>query len=120
MSTRGDFPRMGGKPLLGKPCSEPAELFFMNYPNKGTAARREDAYNHHMPRSFIVLAVLIALLTTCSIEAADPRREEECRKIAEKIRQIEARMRQPYSAAQGVRYDQRLRELKEKRYRRCR
>jgi hypothetical protein len=62
----------------------------------------------------------MTLLATSGIEAADRRREAECRKIAEKIRQIEARMRQPYSAAQGVRYDQRLRELKEKRYRRCR
>jgi hypothetical protein len=73
-----------------------------------------------MPRSFIVPTVLIAMLATGSIEAADSRREAECRKIAERIRQIEARMRQPYSAAQGVRFDQRLRELREKRYRRCR
>lgn len=51
---------------------------------------------------------------------ADRRREAECRRIEDQIRKIEARMRRPYSAAQGIRFDERLRELKEKRYQRCR
>jgi hypothetical protein len=39
--------------------------------------------------------------------------------VKKKIRAIEARMRDGYTAAQGIRYDARLRELREKRYRLC-
>jgi hypothetical protein len=37
-----------------------------------------------------------------------------------KIRVIEAKMRDGYTAAQGIRYEARLRELKGKRYQLCR
>ena len=47
-------------------------------------------------------------------------RRAECKKVKEKIRQIESRMRQGYSARQGIRYDERLRELKRKRSKYCR
>ena len=43
-----------------------------------------------------------------------------CEKVKEKIRVIEARMREGYSAAQGIRYDAKLRQLKDKRYKLCR
>ncbi len=65
------------------------------------------------------ISMLLALAVMDS-PADDRRREAECRRIDEQIRKIESRMRQPYSAAQGIRYDERLRELKDKRYRRCR
>lgn len=52
--------------------------------------------------------------------AADGKDENECRKVKAQIRKLEARMRRPYTAAQGVRFDERMRELKEKRYRVCR
>ena len=73
-----------------------------------------------MRRHFTALAILIALTLALTGHAADRKREAECRKIDEQIRRIESRMRYGYSAAQGVRYEERLRELKERRWRRCR
>ncbi len=45
---------------------------------------------------------------------------EACEKVKRQIREIEARMRNGYTAAQGIRLEERLRKLKEKRYRLCR
>lgn len=69
--------------------------------------------------TLVFLGLLLSIVAT-DLHARDPRREAECRRIDEQIRKIEARMRRPYSASQGVRFDERLRELKDKRYRRCR
>ncbi len=66
------------------------------------------------------LLLLTAALASAAAVAETRNDKEECRKIKHEIRKIEARMRRPYSAAQGIRYDERLRELKDKRYRRCR
>lgn len=44
----------------------------------------------------------------------------ECEKVKQQIRELEARMRNGYSAAQGIRYDERMRKLKDKRYKICR
>lgn len=68
------------------------------------------------------LSILTAAMAcTATVAVADSSKDTaECRRIKLEIRKIEARMRQPYSASQGVRLDARLRELKEKRYRRCR
>jgi hypothetical protein len=43
-----------------------------------------------------------------------------CEKAKQQIRVIESRMRDGYSAAQGIRYDAKLRQLKDKRYKLCR
>ena len=69
--------------------------------------------------SFFILTVALACTSMATV-ADTPRDKAECRKTKLEIRKIEARMRRPYSAAQGIRYDERLRELKEKRYRVCR
>ena len=66
----------------------------------------------------LTLTLAVALASGEAHGAKD--RDADCRKLAEQIRKIEARMRQPYTAAEGVRLDARLRELKRKRYRRCR
>ena len=64
----------------------------------------------------LLLLVWVALQAT-----ADTRDDEAaCKKVKQQIRSIQAKMRNGYSAAQGIRYDERLRELKEKRYRLCR
>ncbi|MGI9272693.1 MAG: hypothetical protein ACR2QT_13015 [Woeseiaceae bacterium] len=52
---------------------------------------------------------------------ADHKAERQaCAAVKKKIRVIEARMRDGYTAAQGIRYEARLRELKDKRYKLCR
>ncbi len=69
--------------------------------------------------ALLILAAALACNSTATV--ADTRKDkEECRKIKLEIRKIEARMRRPYTAAQGIRYDERLRDLKDRRYRRCR
>ncbi len=72
-------------------------------------------------RSIIVfLIAILALSSPAGVMAADRKRAEKCQKIDQQIRKIEARMRRGYTAAQGVRLDERLRELREERYRLCR
>ena len=68
----------------------------------------------------VFVPVLLAALISTSASAAPPDDKEQCKKIKQQIRAIEARMRNGYSAAQGIRYEERLRELKEKRYKICR
>ena len=43
-----------------------------------------------------------------------------CAAAKKQIREIEAKMRSGYTAAQGIRYEARLRKLKAERYKRCR
>ena len=70
---------------------------------------------HRLITAFL-LAMAISLLTA-NTWATD---RDACEAVKKQIRQIEARMRNGYSAAQGIRYDERLRKLKEKRYKVCR
>jgi hypothetical protein len=65
---------------------------------------------------------ILLLLVWVALQAAADTRDDEaaCEKVKQQIRSIQAKMRNGYSAAQGIRFDERLRELKEKRYRLCR
>lgn len=88
------------------------------------AENRRKRDNYAMERFARIALVAITLapgtLPLSDHALADSGRDAYCRELAEKIRSIEARMRQPYTAAQGVRLEARLRELKRQRYRRCR
>lgn len=64
--------------------------------------------------------VLLLVLVTMQAEADARDDEAACEKVKQQIRLIQAKMRNGYSAAQGIRYEERLRELKKKRYRLCR
>ena len=64
----------------------------------------------------IVLAALIQVPAT----AGNKDDAAACEKAKQKIRQIEAKMRIGYSAAQGIRYEEQLRKLRKKRYEYCR
>lgn len=67
-------------------------------------------------KQFLLLLVLATMQT-----AADTRHDEAaCEKVKQQIRSIQTKMRNGYSAAQGIRYEERLRELKAKRYELCR
>ena len=70
----------------------------------------------------LISNALIALLTLASATQllAGPVDREECDKVKQQIRALEAKMRNGYSAAQGIRYDERMRRLKDKRYKVCR
>jgi hypothetical protein len=63
--------------------------------------------------------LIIALMDTTA-NASPSIDKAACEKVKQQIRAIEARMRDGYSAAQGIRLDERLRKLKEKRYKLCR
>ncbi len=64
--------------------------------------------------------LLLAVLIQGPAYAGHKTDQAACEKVKEKIRVIEARMREGYSAAQGIRYDAKLRQLKDKRYKLCR
>ena len=67
-----------------------------------------------------LLQISIALLAVQSPVYADSKADKAaCEEVKKKIRVIEAKMRDGYSAAQGIRYEARLRELKDKRYKLC-
>ena len=68
----------------------------------------------------VLTLVLLATLTATSALATPQYDKAKCEKVKQQIRAIEARMRNGYSAAQGIRYEERLRALKEKRYKVCR
>ena len=62
----------------------------------------------------------VLMLTLSTVLAADHCERWTCDEVKAQIREIEARMRAGYSHAQGLRYEERLRELKDCRYRLCR
>lgn len=65
---------------------------------------------------------LILLIVFATLQATADTKDDKaaCEKVKQQIRAIQAKMRNGYSAAQGIRYDERLRALKEKRYELCR
>lgn len=64
--------------------------------------------------------MLLIILVVAPPEADAQDDEGACEKVKQQIRLIQAKMRDGYSAAQGIRYEEHLRELKKKRYRLCR
>ncbi len=68
----------------------------------------------------IAWMLLLGLLMQAPAFADKDADKAACEAVKKRIRAIEARMRDGYTAAQGIRYDARLRELKDKRYRLCR
>lgn len=70
----------------------------------------------------ILTAVLTFALVAGSQGALGKSRcdKYECHEIKSQIREIQAKMRTGYSAAQGVRYDAKLRQLRSRRAKYCR
>jgi hypothetical protein len=68
----------------------------------------------------IGLAAILLLGIASQSMAASNSDKEACAKVKADIREIQARMRSGYTAAQGIRYDERLRKLHDKRRRLCR
>ena len=67
---------------------------------------------------YLLLCCAVFLVTPA--DAHDCNKRDRCEAIKEKIRNVESRMRQGYSAAQGIRLDERLRKLREQRRKACR
>jgi len=69
------------------------------------------------------LVYAMAIMLICSsphATAASKCKKEDCQKVKADIREIQAKMRSGYTAAQGNRYEARLRKLRDKRSRICR
>ena len=60
------------------------------------------------------------ILIATAVHADDHCERWTCDEVKAEIREIEAHMRSGYTAAQGLRYEERLRELKDCRHRLCR
>lgn len=72
-----------------------------------------------------VFIVLIPLLLLAAPDSAAQHRQQqaaaaECDAVKQKIRRIQAKMRQGYNARQGEKMQQQLRELREQRSKLCR
>ena len=66
------------------------------------------------------LAGIVAMLVASTLLADSHCDRWTCDEVKAEIRRIESRMRAGYTHAQGLRYEERLRELRECRYRLCR
>ena len=65
--------------------------------------------------------ILLSLMLVAVPGSAKQQNDEAaCEKVKQQIRSIQSRMRNGYSAAEGIRFDERLRELKKRRYKLCR
>ncbi len=73
-----------------------------------------------MNGSRMALKSLGLMLIALNVNADDRCARWTCEQVKAEIREIEARMRAGYSHAQGLRYEERLRELRDCRYRLCR
>ena len=68
----------------------------------------------------IGLSAALLLCVGSQAIASSKTDKEACAKVKADIREVQARMRSGYTAAQGIRYDERLRKLHDKRRRICR
>ena len=68
----------------------------------------------------VAWTIMLTVLIQSSVVAGDQNDAVACDKVKKQIRVIESKMRNGYSAAQGIRYDEKLRELRKKRYKICR
>jgi F0F1-type ATP synthase membrane subunit b/b' len=69
----------------------------------------------------VLLAFLLCLLFAAkAVPSAMDEREIKCAETREKIRRIESKMRQGYTAKQGIKMQDELRSLRELRKRICR
>lgn len=71
-----------------------------------------------MPRPMLLVFAL--LTAAAAAPAADRPDEEKCEEVKEKIRKVQDRMRSGYSAAEGVRLNEKLLELRKRRRKVCR
>ncbi len=69
------------------------------------------------PAAWMLMLITLVLVP---VHAGNKDDKAACEQVKKKIHAIESRMRDGYSAAQGIRYEARLRELKDKRYKLCR
>ncbi|MGI9342415.1 MAG: hypothetical protein ACR2QV_06165 [Gammaproteobacteria bacterium] len=65
-----------------------------------------------------VLTLLLALLPA-GASANHRFTREQCRRISERMKKLQSRLRQGYSAKQGRRYREKMRELQLQRFRKC-
>lgn len=75
-----------------------------------------------LPKTPLLAAALALAVLAASAPAADRarERERECEAVKEQIRKVQARLRRGYSAAQGVKLNEKLLELRKRRAKVCR
>ncbi len=66
------------------------------------------------------IGITFVFICVATAEAGNKLEEAACAEVKEKIRTIQSKMRSGYTRAQGEKYEQRLRELRAKRYKLCR
>lgn len=83
---------------------------------------QDPQYNDCMNAWRLTILVVWGLTAISTSDAADDRMaaKRACVEVKQKIRKIESRMRAGYTASQGIRLEEKLRMLKDERYRVCR
>ncbi|MGH8224328.1 MAG: hypothetical protein ACREQZ_15270 [Woeseiaceae bacterium] len=69
---------------------------------------------------WLVLSLMLVCMDPCPALADTRDRAEACAEVKAKIRKLRSKMRQGYTAKQGMRLEEELRELRERRARLCR
>jgi len=69
---------------------------------------------------YITRMLLVLLMFHAPVSAHEKCSKAECAEVKAQIRTIESKMRSGYSRAQGQKYEDKLRELKARRYKLCR
>lgn len=64
--------------------------------------------------------MLYLVYSAAAMPSAPDERDSKCAETREKIRRIESKLRQGYTAKQGLKMEEELRSLREKRRRLCR
>jgi hypothetical protein len=64
--------------------------------------------------------LMLLVLATIQADANSKDEKAACEKVKQQIQAIQTKMRNGYSASQGIRFEDRLRELRDKRYQLCR
>lgn len=75
---------------------------------------------NHAGRTLPCLLCLLALAGAMAHDTDRARREAACERLDERIRKLESRRRGGYTARQGRRWKEQLRELELERFRKCR
>lgn len=95
--------------------------FLMFRPNNSLPLQLPTQYKSEvMKNRAMSLGVLLMLLDMDPLAAHDKSRRAECAEIKQKIRSIESKMRAGYTRARGLEYEERLRKLRDRRFRACR
>jgi len=80
----------------------------------------DNGYKVSLTMKTIIVAIACASIFSTSVNAHDRQQDIQCEKTKQKIKNLQSRMRQGYTRAQGEKMRSQLRELRAIRSKQCR